>query len=617
MDFFKGIGIGNADDKNRETPSVNSNPSSINTDGPFAVLDDSKTDTTEGHTDGDQTTTADPSSQPKENCVILNKTKGPLKEDVEFINGNDFKGLIAKSFGKSSKDSEGRYGWAKAAAKTAYYDKQGNYDICTPNRKEKEQTFIDETGEKPLKAGEIKYGMNLLDTEEKTQELPNLLNLFFSETNETLTPLLKEFGKYLEKEEKDINFEYNEIMELEDNGVKVFDVEALNNEDDEATKAHKMLFCFAWEHSGGKAASEGIMKGGMFSDPESDPESDPDGENKKKENPSTALVVPSQSRGKYKKYIMYTMCIMGFIYFSFVLFEAFRLFIGTANRILDARATYLYEHPELAELDGDNGGADHNYLNYFYSFFTIMYQSGAGTLIGILDQYQEAAKIKVQSILSVVATETGRAGVERCQQGWFSCINGYFTGATTSESFGAAKIVADTQLNTAYINSIQEIKLSFNKIISDANFATTGIITGINGLVTCTVVMGNLVYPATYRIEHVTASVASLQSSYLTSPIWGLTAIGTNVSILFAPKAIENIQREGETSSNEISIPDEVDGGKKNPRFFNLLMGGKRKTGKRKLRRKTVKKKKKKQQRKTKRRKTIKKKNKRKTKRKN
>ena len=89
----------------------------------------------------ESTVAADKSSQQIENCLVLDKRKPPLNTDVKLIEDGDFMGLIAKSFGKSSEDSKGRYGWGKDAANTAYHLKKGNYDICTPNRKEKEQTF--------------------------------------------------------------------------------------------------------------------------------------------------------------------------------------------------------------------------------------------------------------------------------------------------------------------------------------------------------------------------------------------------------------------------------------------------------------------------------------------
>lgn len=600
---------------------------SIDTKGSFAValptMSDNATDY--GNTDMETVTTeAEKSSQSKENCLVLDKTKEPLKSDVALIESGNFKDLIQKSLGKASVDCEGRCGWAKDAANTAYYDKLGFYNLCTPNREsEKEQTLISEEGEEKIAAGKLKYGMDLLDTE--TKELPDLLNKFFSEydSNDTIVPLLTELGNYLTND-IDYNVKYDEIMALEDNGTKVFDTTQLNNQDDEATKVHKMLFCFAWQYSG----AEDEVKGGMQT-------------NAIVEGNST------QPSGKYRKYIISAMCIMGFIYFTLVLFEAFRLFIGTTNRILDARAVYLHTtgENEISE--------DQNYLNYFYAFFTVMYQSGAGTLLKVLNDYQELAILKAKDILNVVATQTGRAAYDRCQQGWFSCINGYFTGATQHEALETARIVTDTEIHTAYIKSIKEIKLSFNSIVADANFATTGFVTGINGLITCSVIMGNQINPEIYTITHVTASVASLQSSYLTSPVWALGAISSNFGILFAPNALKDVPSQGSSSDvpppppgqlSDIMSPNsdvppppplltdgynqtERDaasgllgfgkGGKKNPRFFSLLMGGKRKTGKRKTARKTVKRKKRKQKGKTKRRKTIKRKNKRKTKRRN
>ena len=598
----------------------------------------------DGKTDKETTVNSeDPGSVPTdENCVVLNTLKGPLSNDVKLLNDNQFNQLISTCMGSANIRNES-YGWANfgdfkdedtfkdtLTVASAYPLKKTAYETCTENRQTKPQKFIDGDGEKIKDPGLIKYDMKLIETQE-TKELPNVLNLLFSNMKNSLSDtdkeynLLTSFGEYLSEEIEIINNptkldeKYKKIMTLQDNGVNVFDVSKLKNEDDEASKVHKMLFCFAWKHSG----AEDEVKGGMMSS-----------------NDAVVEGNSSPPRGRYKKYIMYTICIIAYIYFAFVLFESYRLLIGSVNRILDARAVYLEMNPglnELGEEDGQ-GGANHNYLNYFYSFFTILYQSGAGTLIDVLSTYQSTAILKAKEIMNTVAHEAGRTSFDRCQQGWFSCINGYLTGSSQSEAITAANIVADAKFSTEYINVIKEIKLNFTKIISDADFATKGFITGINGMVTATIIMGNMYNPSLYRIEHVTASIASLQSSYLTSPIYGVFAIGTNISILFAPNALKDVPSESTrfaeenvqstSSSFEETVPEPpvtepplpIDSVTAREReVANTLAnmgkgGGKRKTGKRKLKRKTIKKRKK--GRKTKRRKTIKKKR-RKTKRKN
>lgn len=641
MDFLNPKSEEKTDESKEEEKKDDGNLFAVPTMSDEGVTDD-------GVTDKETIVTSeDTGSVPTdENCVVLNTLKAPLSTHVQLLNDNKFNTLISTCMG-SANERNGSYGWANfgdfkdgdtfkntLTVSSALPLKNETYKTCTENRQTKPQKFIDGIDEKIKDPGLIKYDMKLIETQE-TIELPNVLNLLFSNMKNSLSDtdkeynLLTSFGEYLSK---DINYheKYTEIMTLKDNGVNVFDVSELKNEDDEASRVHKMLFCFAWTHSG----AEDEIKGGnpMMSS-----------------NDAVVEGTSSPPRGRYKKYIMYTICIIAYIYFAFVLFESYRLLIGSVNRILDARAVYLEMNPglnELGEADGQ-GGANHNYLNYFYSFFTILYQSGAGTLIDVLSTYQSTAILKAKEIMNTVAHEAGRTSFDRCQQGWFSCINGYITGSSQAEATIAATIVADSELNIQYINGIREIKLSFYKILSDADFATKGFITGINGMVTATIIMGNMYNPSLYRIEHVTASIASLQSSYLTSPIYGLFAIGTNISILFAPNALrdapsgstrfaeEDVQSTsssfGETvpeppvTEPPVTLP-EIDSVTAQERevvntlaSMNMGTGGKRKTGKRKLKRKTIKKRKKgrkTKRRKTKRRKTIKKRR-RKTKRKN
>lgn len=595
------------------------------------MSDDAKTDLETAFTEDK------PGEIPKENCVILDTTKNPLKDDIQLLNQNNFIKLFDKSLGKANLRNES-YGWSNfgdfqdgdtfdkaLSVASTYPSKLSFFETCIQNRKDKEQKFIDVNGEKILSPGQIIYDMKLIETKEETNKLPDVLNKLFSNMENSLSDtnkeynLLKSFGEYL-NEDIDYSTKYDEIMGLKDNGVNVFDVTKLDNQDDEASKLHKMLFCFAWKHSG----AEDEMEGGnpMISN-----------------NDAVVEGTSSQQSGKYKKYIVYAMCIVGYIYFAFVLFESYRLMIGSINRILDARAVYLEMNPGLNELDEQQGGANHNFLNYFYSFFTVLYQSGAGTLINVLSTYQHTAILKAKKLLNTVANTAGRTSFDRCQQGWFSCVNGYFTGSSQAEATTAATIIGQGEINIEFENAKTEIALSYNKILSDADFATKGFITGINGIVTCTILMGHMYNPNLYRIEHLTASYASLQSSYLASPIYGVFAIGTNLSILYAPNALKNavpgessdvpdldvpiIPREpsGEIPPEVInegqlqidSVPNEDREAAEILRRLSMNKGGgKRKTGKRKVKRKTIKRKKK--GKKTKRRKTIKRRN-RKTKR--
>jgi hypothetical protein len=269
------------------------------------------------------------------------------------------------------------------------------------------------------------------------------------------------------------------------------------------------------------------------------------------------------------------------------------------NRILDARVSYLEIHPGedeipfLSEEPDEEKRYGQEYLNYLFGFFTVMYQAGAGNLIEILSSYQGVAIMNAKALLSTVTTKGGTTQMDRCMNGWFSCINGYLTGSTTTEAIREMRIVGESELNKSIIDVVTGIKLQFSRIAADYDFATKGFITGINGMLFCTIVLGNQIQPDKYKIAHVTAAYAALQSSYLGGNILGVISIGTNIGVLFRPQTL--ITESGESESMlppppppppPPPSPSEKGGKRKTGKRLLDIFGGKRKTNKNKKKKK-------------------------------
>ena len=552
----------------------------------------------DGHTDIESTTTGPAvikgTDGPKENCVSLDVTKKPLMDDVNMITEEGgFMKLLGTAMGSSKSGGWGNYGeelesstkqvpFNEALSVKKFNMHKATYETCTQNRINEEQTIKYKDTDTDTDTKVLGLGLGEPYNFPHSSEINNLFEQHFTKNkDDEECPsyiLLTALGEYLKKDKSSIETEYDRIMDIKDDDTQVFDKTKLDSDITHADGdyTHKMLFCFAWDYCGGNSVS---VSGGA------------DEVVIKSDKPENT----GSHKSKYK--LIYVICIMGYIYFMFVLFEAFRLLIATVNRVLDARYVYLDKLPADGQPDllGDNDVMT-EYLSYLGGFFTIMYEAGAGNLISIIEGFQETAILNAKSILVTVATEGGRTQYNRCLGGWFSCINGYLTGSSESESRNIMRITAESQLNIKLNESITEIKLSFSRITADMDFATKGFTTGINGMACCTVMLGNLIAPEKYTIAHVTASVAALQSSYTGGVTIGSMAALTQFGILFKPQTLieNNPHNMGASTVSDSETNEEKGGKRKTSKRLLDIFGGKGKTSKKRKRRKTLKKKKKK-----------------------
>ena len=333
-------------------------------------------------------------------------------------------------------------------------------------------------------------------------------------TSKQCNPLIHALGEHLNQPKENILKKYDEIINttLYENGKQVFgDIKKVSTKG-EGYDAFKMVFCFACDYSEKMVPALHKSK-----------------EKKGGDGSLSRYFKKNCTTGS--KFLMYVICVMGFIYFTFGLFESYRLFMSSMDQIIAARATYQQHHPsqDTEIIDG--------YMDYLNSFFKVMYEVGCGNLIQLLDVFKTTALENAKDILRSVATEGSRTQYARCSDSLYLCINGYLTGSMQQEANTAMRTELDYNLNQQYIDATHRINMGYNEMVSNMNFATTSFITSINGLFFCTIMLGSIMKPQIYTRAHLVTSVAALQGSYLggTSFFSAISTISTQSGLLFRP----------------------------------------------------------------------------------
>lgn len=488
-------------------------------------------------------------------------TTGRSKETVFEKQG--FIKFLGKTVGKASSGGWGNYGedlikelnkksgkFKESLGVKSYYQHKANYEECTSNRTKSTHTFVNEKGEQIEKKME-NYELKTYDN----KQLKEMLEPFFQGSgflHSSNLGVLAAFGEYIDKPKADIETQFDKIMketkDHKDN--KFFEKVKARTKKDEGSFAFKMIFCFACDYSS-KILSARKTK------------------QKEKIDGGDGDLTPYVQGNRNRRFFMMVLCIIGYIYFMFVLFESYRLIISSTNRILDARATYM------VTMGKSEAPIDEGYMNYLYSFFTVMYEAGCGNLIEVLNVFKSQALLNAGSILQTAATEVHRVQFDRCSDSLFSCINGYLTGQSQQQALTAGQLELDSQLQIQYIEAVTNIKKSFGKTVSDFNFATTGFITGINGIFCCSIIMGNILFPKRYTLTHVTTSVVALQGSYVggVSPFIAISSIVTQAATLFRPSTLRlELQRDEE------EVPRITSGGKRTRKSKRRTIGKTMKT---------------------------------------
>lgn len=243
----------------------------------------------------------------------------------------------------------------------------------------------------------------------------------------------------------------------------------------------------------------------------------------------------------------------------FVLLDSYRRLSYQIDRIVSANETYLQVFPEH-QIHKDYK----DILSSILSFFYVMHQVVSGGILQWVDALNSNTSYEtIKNIVQAAADETGRKTLESCQDGYFGCINGFFTGVT--REFMQEELVTQTNQNIkmAVESQFNALQAEARSIVYEYNLATSNIVTGINVLSFSTLVLMNTFFPESYTREMIMAGAGSLQGAYLSSSIWmrvGFTGAQVMILLKPLPKLLMNSgQREGQ-GQGQIQIQnDQVD----------------------------------------------------------
>ena len=567
----------------------------------------------DGETDAETiTTSAEKLSSFKKICG--SKIKDDIYKKYE-TNGKLDKDEIIKMLGNRKSTNNG-FGDSLSFTKFIN-DKTFLFDACIDNRKEDNEYS--------------KYDLVFLDKKEVTHEElkgKTLLYHLFNEESGPSFKILSDLMDFFESQPDDADYEkifnnyiseYIETDEVENKEEfkKAFD-ELKEKEKD--NKVFFMVFSFAWNYVNTNIDNS-KMSGGN--------------------TPTVNNIVAGFKSEKMASRMLYVFSIIGLIYFSIILLDAGRLLLYVINHIMDIKQKYRIDIADNFNADDAIYG-ENTLLNYTIGFFMTFSQFISGNVLNMIEQHKESAINSVQQVFTQAATETGRNLQANCMNNILTCFNGIFTGQFAAETSAILSENTSYERQKALNDATHNINTSFNRLSSQIGYVTTGITTGLNGILMCCCVIGNLTYPDVYTKQHVTGSVGLFTASYSLSPlsITSLSGIATQFSILFAPgkfrltqytdsssdnsttnednsKAIENLTIEDNQEENVdtktvnslLSLQEENDenneekkekGGKnrKSKKFFSKLLRKKstkkkkvksKKKNKRKTRRKTIK----------------------------
>ena len=567
----------------------------------------------DGETDAETiSTSAEKLSSFKKICG--SKIKDDIYKKYE-INGKLDKDEIIKMIGNRKSTNNG-FGDSLSFSKFIN-DKTFLFDACIENRKEDneyskyDQVFLDkkEVTQEELKGKTLLYHLFNEESGPSFKILSDLMDFFESQPDDA--DYEKIFDKYIS--------EYTETDEVENKEAfkKSFD-ELKEKEKD--NKVFFMVFSFAWNYVNTNIDNS-KMSGGN--------------------TPTVNNIVAGFKSEKMASRMLYVFSIIGLIYFSIILLDAGRLLLYVINHIMDIKQKYRIDIADNFNADDAIYG-ENTLLNYTIGFFMTFSQFISGNVLNMIEQHKESAINSVQQVFTQAATETGRNLQANCMDNILTCFNGIFTGQFAAETSAILSENTSYERQKALNDATHAINTSFNRLSSQIGYVTTGITTGLNGILMCCCVIGNLTYPDVYTKQHVTGSVGLFTASYSLSPlsITSLSGIATQFSILFAPgkfrltqytdsssdnsttnednsKAIENLTIEDNQEENVdtktvnslLSLQEENDknkeekkekGGKKrkSKKFFSKLLRKKstkkkkvksKKKNKRKTRRKTIK----------------------------
>lgn len=363
----------------------------------------------------------------------------------------------------------------------------------------------------------------------------NMMN----EPVEGLIPkLLNDYYNFLKEHNHDSIDALYKGLEIDEYGKKLYDLYELRDDTEIPESKHdpfKAIMCFA-HYKAMIDEKKKEMKGG-----------------------ADELVVFGDGN-RWRRIVVRMLAVFFLICYGFLIYESSRLLMSSINRVLDAREAYYQTNPDMREGD-EVAGSDGGYMSYLYGIGQVAIEIFGGGLISSITTIQDFAVDQARQAASKISDTAGRTMVERHSNGVVSFINGFLTGDTQAEATAVAGIERQSEMNRISNEAITEVNLGFQRIVDDAAFSANGFVTGINGMATSLVVLGNTIRPDIYRIEHVTASCAALRGAYSPDKMLKYASTTGNLAILFTPRALPSYpQPVDESSRDVVPVEEETKG---------------------------------------------------------
>ena len=280
---------------------------------------------------------------------------------------------------------------------------------------------------------------------------------------------------------------------------------------------------------------------------------------------------------KHRRRIMIALSLFAQIFFLFLLFEQFRLLFTTIERILEVAADF-------------NNDTGHTVLGFFDAAQQIL----LGNMVNTLLMFQGVATSRIQESIRSIAIEGQRTVHASYFRGFATAVNDYLTGSSIQFVKESAGEEARFQQQILLQEGIHEINVKFNNLTMETQSLTYGIINGIQGFMTSSILLIHYVDPNIVNAGQVTQAIGALTTSFASPTSWAnMVALVNNVRL--ATGSTVGLLQGGpvgtESDSMDVVPSVEKEGGKKKRKRTQKRTQTKKKGGQKK-RKRTQKKKK-------------------------
>ena len=284
-----------------------------------------------------------------------------------------------------------------------------------------------------------------------------------------------------------------------------------------------MIFC--WKYADELIKNDELIKkppqkGGMFalgsnSDDESSvsSKSSVSSESDDRDDRDVAEFLKPVNRNRRR--IMITLSLFMQIFFLFLLFEQFRLLFTTIERILSVAADF-------------NNDTGHTVLGFFDAGQQIL----LGNMVTTLLEFQNVATSRIEESIRSIAVESQRTIQASYFRGIATFVNDYLTGSSTDFAITSGREELRFQQQTLLQEGIHRVNVQYNDLTMQTQSLTYGIINGIQGFMTSSILLIHSVDPTIITPAQVTQAIGALTASYSSPTSWAnMIALANNIRL--------------------------------------------------------------------------------------